>query len=196
MILAVNGLDVEVREGTVDDVPTLLSFIRAMATFEKLTASATEDVLRESLLRPLTGGKDALGIRRWPAHRLHRLFLFVFDVRGQAWPVARGPVHQSGISWQGHRGRPHGPSGAHRARRRAAVDSSGRCSTGTKPPSGSTKGSVQRFSTSGGCAGSAKKVWPGWPRGCRSRDPGRPGGGRHKHPPAPVTPATKSAPSS
>ena len=57
MILTVNGLDVEVREGTVDDVPMLLSFIRAMATFEKLTVSATEDVLRESLFGPSPAAK-------------------------------------------------------------------------------------------------------------------------------------------
>ena len=73
---------VEVREGTVDDVPTLLSFIRAMATFRKLTASATEDVCGNRSWA-LTGGQDALGVRRWPAHRLHRLFLFVSTFEGR-----------------------------------------------------------------------------------------------------------------
>ncbi len=42
MILDVHGLKVEVRPGTVDDVPLLLSFIKKMAEFEKLTVSATE----------------------------------------------------------------------------------------------------------------------------------------------------------
>lgn len=49
MKLAVADLEVEVRPGTVDDVPLLLSFIRSMAKFEKLEVSATEKTLRESL---------------------------------------------------------------------------------------------------------------------------------------------------
>ena len=49
MKLVVKGLDVEVRAGTIADVPLLLSFIRAMAEFEKLTVTATEESLRESL---------------------------------------------------------------------------------------------------------------------------------------------------
>ena len=49
MILVANGIDVEVRTGTAADVPLLLAFIRSMAAFEKLTASATEDSLRAAL---------------------------------------------------------------------------------------------------------------------------------------------------
>ncbi len=49
MKLGVTGLEIEVRAGTVDDVPLLLSFIRSMAEFEKLEAPVTEDLLRESL---------------------------------------------------------------------------------------------------------------------------------------------------
>src|SRR5918995_1514967 len=49
MILAVNGIDVELREGTIADVPLLLTFIRAMAAFEKLTVTATEESLRAAL---------------------------------------------------------------------------------------------------------------------------------------------------
>ncbi len=48
MTLDVNGLQVEVRACTADDVPRLLAFIRAMASFEKLEVTATEDVLREA----------------------------------------------------------------------------------------------------------------------------------------------------
>lgn len=40
---------VEVRPGTIEDVPVLLSFIQAMAAFEKLPVSATEESLREVL---------------------------------------------------------------------------------------------------------------------------------------------------
>ena len=49
MKLGVRGMEIEVREGTVDDVPLLLSFIRSMAEFENLEVTATEETLRESL---------------------------------------------------------------------------------------------------------------------------------------------------
>ena len=49
MKLGVTNLEIEVRAGTVDDVPLLLSFISAMAEFEKLEVTATEEILRESL---------------------------------------------------------------------------------------------------------------------------------------------------
>ena len=48
MLLA-NNLEVEVRVGTISDVPLLLSFIRRMAEFEKLAVSATEESLRAAL---------------------------------------------------------------------------------------------------------------------------------------------------
>jgi hypothetical protein len=49
MKIGVEDLEIEVRAGTVDDVPLLLSFIRAMADFEELEVTATEKDLRESL---------------------------------------------------------------------------------------------------------------------------------------------------
>jgi GNAT superfamily N-acetyltransferase len=49
MILLVNNVDVEVRDGTIADVPVLLAFIRAMGAFEKLVVSATEESLRAAL---------------------------------------------------------------------------------------------------------------------------------------------------
>jgi GNAT superfamily N-acetyltransferase len=49
MKLAARNIDVEVREATIDDVPLLLSFIRAMAEFEQLNVSATEASLRAAL---------------------------------------------------------------------------------------------------------------------------------------------------
>jgi GNAT superfamily N-acetyltransferase len=52
MKLPVRDLDVDVREATIDDVPVLLSFFRAMAAFEKLTVSATEESVRASLFGP------------------------------------------------------------------------------------------------------------------------------------------------
>jgi len=49
MKLAAGKLEIEVRPGTADDVPLLLSFIKSMAEFEKLQVTATEELLRESL---------------------------------------------------------------------------------------------------------------------------------------------------
>jgi GNAT superfamily N-acetyltransferase len=49
MILVVNNIEVELRDGTISDVPLLLSFIRSMAAFEKLTVTATEESLRSAL---------------------------------------------------------------------------------------------------------------------------------------------------
>lgn len=46
---SVNGVDIELREGTADDAPLLLSFIRAMAEFEKLPVTATVESLRSEL---------------------------------------------------------------------------------------------------------------------------------------------------
>jgi GNAT superfamily N-acetyltransferase len=42
-------IEIEVRKGTVEDIPLLLSFIRSMAEFEKLEVTATEEILRENL---------------------------------------------------------------------------------------------------------------------------------------------------
>ena len=49
MTLVARDVDVEVRAGTIADVPLLLSFIHAMAAFENLTVSATEESLAASL---------------------------------------------------------------------------------------------------------------------------------------------------
>jgi GNAT superfamily N-acetyltransferase len=49
LILVVNDLKLEVRDATPHDVPLLLQFIRSMATFEKLTVSATEESLHAAL---------------------------------------------------------------------------------------------------------------------------------------------------
>lgn len=49
MRLIANNIEVEVRAGTVADVPLLLEFIRSMAAFENLTVSATEESLRDAL---------------------------------------------------------------------------------------------------------------------------------------------------
>jgi GNAT superfamily N-acetyltransferase len=43
------GVEAEVRAGTADDVPLLLSFFRAMAEFEKLRVTATEESVRTAL---------------------------------------------------------------------------------------------------------------------------------------------------
>ena len=49
MILNVGNIEVEVRAATPADIPLLLAFIRAMAEFEKLTSSATEESLHAAL---------------------------------------------------------------------------------------------------------------------------------------------------
>ena len=49
MKMTVNNTEIEIRDAAPADVPLLLTFIRAMAEFEKLTASATEESLRDAL---------------------------------------------------------------------------------------------------------------------------------------------------
>lgn len=49
MVVVANDIEVELRAGTVADVPVLLAFIRSMAAFEKLAVSATEESLRTAL---------------------------------------------------------------------------------------------------------------------------------------------------
>jgi hypothetical protein len=44
-----NDVEVEVRSARPVDVPLLLAFLRKMAAFENLTASATEQSLRSAL---------------------------------------------------------------------------------------------------------------------------------------------------
>ena len=49
MIIVVNNIEVDFRDATATDMPLLLSFIRSMAVFEKLTVTATEEWLRDRL---------------------------------------------------------------------------------------------------------------------------------------------------
>ncbi|MCX5801296.1 MAG: GNAT family N-acetyltransferase [Candidatus Eisenbacteria bacterium] len=49
MRLSTTDLEIEVRAGTVEDIPLLMSFIRSMAEYEKLQVTATEHILQESL---------------------------------------------------------------------------------------------------------------------------------------------------
>jgi GNAT superfamily N-acetyltransferase len=49
MKLIAGKIEVEVRPATIADVPLLLAFFRAMADFEKLTVTATEESVRASL---------------------------------------------------------------------------------------------------------------------------------------------------
>ncbi len=49
MKLVQNNLEIEIRAGTVQDTPLIMSFIKSMAEFEKLQVRATEEILRESL---------------------------------------------------------------------------------------------------------------------------------------------------
>jgi GNAT superfamily N-acetyltransferase len=49
MKLVARNMEVDVRPATIDDVPLLLAFFRAMADFEKLTVTATEASVRASL---------------------------------------------------------------------------------------------------------------------------------------------------
>ena len=49
MRVSAGNIDLEVRPGTVEDIPLLLSFISSMAEYEGPKVTATEEVLRESL---------------------------------------------------------------------------------------------------------------------------------------------------
>jgi GNAT superfamily N-acetyltransferase len=49
MMLVTNNIEFEVRAATLADVPLLMRFIRAMANFENLAVSATEQSLEDAL---------------------------------------------------------------------------------------------------------------------------------------------------
>ena len=49
MKFTASDLEIEIRAGTVADIPLLMSFIRSMAEYEKLQVAATEQTLQESL---------------------------------------------------------------------------------------------------------------------------------------------------
>jgi len=46
----IKDVELMIREGTVQDIPLLLEFIRSMAAFENLSVAATEESLRNALL--------------------------------------------------------------------------------------------------------------------------------------------------
>ena len=62
MMLTVNDIEIEIRAGMPADVPLLLTFIQAMATFEKLTASATEESLQTALFGEESAARTLLVI--------------------------------------------------------------------------------------------------------------------------------------
>ena len=62
MVKALDDLEVEIRPGTTDDVPLLLSMIRELAEFEKQTTAATEDSLRADLFGAAAVAKTLLAL--------------------------------------------------------------------------------------------------------------------------------------
>ena len=60
MMLVADDIQVEVRAATEADVPLLLEFFRAMAAFEKLTVSATEETLRDALFGECPAAQNLL----------------------------------------------------------------------------------------------------------------------------------------
>lgn len=78
MRIAAAGLELEVRPGTIEDVPLLISFIRAMAEFEKLEVTATEDVLRDTLFGTSPAAHTLLGfVEGRPA--AYAVYFFTFS---------------------------------------------------------------------------------------------------------------------
>jgi len=78
MIYVIDDLEVEFREGTVDDVSLLLSFIRAMAEFEKLTVTATEESLRDALFGGAPAARVLFGfVRGEPV--AYAIYFFTFS---------------------------------------------------------------------------------------------------------------------
>lgn len=49
MKLTATNCEIDVRAGTVDDIPLLMSFIKSMAEFEKIEMTATPQILNETL---------------------------------------------------------------------------------------------------------------------------------------------------
>jgi GNAT superfamily N-acetyltransferase len=62
MLLTVNDLEIELRAGTPADVPVLLALVRAMAEYEKLTPSATEESLRSDLFGESPAARTLLAL--------------------------------------------------------------------------------------------------------------------------------------
>jgi GNAT superfamily N-acetyltransferase len=61
MKLTTGDLILEVRPGTAEDAPLILSFIKSMAEFEHLQVDATEEILRESLFGERPAAHTLLG---------------------------------------------------------------------------------------------------------------------------------------
>jgi len=76
-MVALNDSDIELRAATATDVPLLLSFIRSMAAFEKLTVTATEESLRTALFGEAPAARVLLGfVRGEPAAYATYFFTF------------------------------------------------------------------------------------------------------------------------
>jgi GNAT superfamily N-acetyltransferase len=70
--------EIEVRPGSAEDVPLLLSFIRSLAEFEKLEVTATEDGLAESLFGERPAAQTLLAfVDGRPA--AYAVYFFVFS---------------------------------------------------------------------------------------------------------------------
>lgn len=77
MILVANDLEVDVRAGTIADVPLLLAFIHKMAAFENLAVSATEDSLRAALFGEAPAARTLLAfVERKPIAYATYFFTF------------------------------------------------------------------------------------------------------------------------
>ncbi len=56
----IKDVELMIREGTVQDIPLLLEFIRSMAAFENLSVAATEESLRNALFGEQPSGSFLL----------------------------------------------------------------------------------------------------------------------------------------
>jgi GNAT superfamily N-acetyltransferase len=78
MKLIARNVEVDVRPATIDDVPLLLAFFRAMAAFERLTVSATEESLRASLFGDAPAARALLAfVNGTPA--AYAVYFFTFS---------------------------------------------------------------------------------------------------------------------
>lgn len=64
MLLTRKNFEIEVRAGTMEDVPLLLQFIHQMAAFEQLPVTATEDSLRAALFGEAPAARVLLAFSR------------------------------------------------------------------------------------------------------------------------------------
>jgi hypothetical protein len=130
------GVDLDVRAGTVGDVPLLLSLFRAMATFEKLTVSATEESLRAALFGDAPAARTLLAfVNGKPA--AYVVYFFTFSTM----------LEKRGLWLEDLR--------TSRGRMSAGV-SSGACSTGMSRQSAFTSVSAPPCWRTGGSAASTR----------------------------------------